>query len=279
MPRHLEAQDRMRPAHAAWSRSVGAMEPLYRPVIGLARTMFAVQGLRFTIRGEENVPRSGGAVMAINHLSYLDFVYAGLAARKSKRYVRFMAKKSIFGHRVAGPLMRGMKHIPVDRKAGQGAYAAALAALRAGEIVGVFPEATMSRSFELKPFKPGAAKMAQETGCPILPTTLWGAHRVWTKEIPRRMGRSRIPIHITVGDPLQVGRDDDIAAVTERLHAVMEAQLHAQQAAYPPLTGDELRYLPARLGGTAPTPEVARERDHHDMSRTVDEFNRKRSGG
>lgn len=252
------------------------MEFPYTPVIGIARTMFAAQGLKFTIVGEENVPRTGGAVMAINHLSYLDFVYAGLAARRSGRLVRFMAKKSIFEHRVTGPLMRGMKHIPVDRRAGQGAFAAALAALKAGEIVGVFPEATMSRSFELKPFKPGAARMAQLSGAPILPTTLWGAQRVWTKEAPKQMGRKGIEVHVTVGEPMTVGSDEDLAAATARLRTVMEAQLHTQQAAYPPLTGDQRRYLPARLGGTAPTPEEARERDHHDMSRVEDEFTRGR---
>ena len=55
--------------------------------------------------------------MAINHIGYLDFTFAGLAARKSGRLVRFMAKQEVFGHRIAGPLMRGMRHIPVDRAA------------------------------------------------------------------------------------------------------------------------------------------------------------------
>ena len=148
------------------------MEFPYTPVIGLARTVFFLQGLRFTILGEENVPAVGGAVMAINHTGYFDFTYAGLAARPRGRLVRFMAKKSVFGHRVTGPLMRGMKHIPVDRHAGQGAIEAGLAAVRAGEIVGIFPEATMSRSFELKPFKGGAARIARDGGVPLLPTTL-----------------------------------------------------------------------------------------------------------
>ena len=139
-------------------------DPVYRPVIYAAKTLFFVQGSKFTITGEEHVPRTGGAVMAINHTSYLDFTYAGLPAWPHRRYVRFMAKKSIFGHRVAGPLMRGMRHIPVDRHKGGEAFAAAIRALRAGEIVGVFPEATMSRSFELKEFKPGAVKMAQVAG-------------------------------------------------------------------------------------------------------------------
>ena len=250
------------------------MEFPYTPVIALARTVFFLQGLRFTMLGEENVPTEGGAVMAINHTGYFDFTYAGLAARRHRRLVRFMAKKSVFGHPVSGPLMRGMKHIPVDRQAGQSSYAAAVAALRSGEIVGVFPEATMSRSFELKEFKLGAVKMAQEAGVPLLPTTLWGSQRVWSKDVPKHRGRSRIPIFITVGAPMTIAPGDDLQAANERLRAVMQAQLDEQQAAYPPLTGDDLRYLPARLGGTAPTPEEAQAHDHRDMTRTVDKFNK-----
>ncbi len=139
-------------------------ELVYPPVIGLARVVFAAQGLRFDLRGDENVPRRGGAVMAINHVGYLDFTYAGYAAHPARRLVRFMAKEEVFHHRLSGPLMRGMHHIPVDREAGAGSYRSAVDALRAGEIVGVFPEATISRSFELKDFKAGAVRMAAEAG-------------------------------------------------------------------------------------------------------------------
>jgi len=248
-------------------------DPVYRPVISAAKTLFFVQGTRFTITGAEHVPRVGGAVMAINHTSYLDFMYAGLPAWPHRRYVRFMAKKSIFSHRVAGPLMRGMKHIPVDRHRGGEAFAASIRALRSGEIVGVFPEATMSRSFELKEFKPGAVKMAQVAGVPVLPTTIWGGQRVWTKNLPKHMlPLSRIPVSITVGEPIEIGRRDDVTQATERVKVAMQAQLDAQQAAYPTLHGDDLRYVPARLGGTAPTPAASAAADAHDMSRTRDKF-------
>ncbi|GAA4407915.1 lysophospholipid acyltransferase family protein [Fodinibacter luteus] len=248
-------------------------ERVYRPVISGVRTMFFLQGTRFRIRGEEHVPATGGAVMAINHTSYLDFMYAGLPAWPRRRYVRFMAKKSVFTHRVTGPLMRGMHHISVDRHKGGEAFAEAIRVLRAGEIVGVFPEATMSRSFELKEFKPGAVKMAQVAGVPVLPVTIWGGQRVWTKNLPKHMGpAARIPVSITVGEPLWIERREDVAAANERLRSAMQAQLDVQQAEYPTLHGDDLRYLPVRLGGTAPTPEQARAADHHDMTRTRDKF-------
>ena len=249
------------------------MEPVYRPVIAAVQTLFLVQGTRFTITGEEHVPPSGGAVMAINHTSYLDFMYAGLPAWPHRRYVRFMAKKSVFTHRVTGPLMRGMRHIPVDRHKGGEAFTDSIRALRAGEIVGVFPEATMSRSFELKEFKPGAVKMAQVAGVPLLPTTIWGGQRVWTKNLPKHMRPgSRVPVSITVGEPIVVERREDVVAATARLKAAMQAQLDVQQAVYPTLHGEDLRYLPARLGGSAPTLEEAHAADLSDMTRTRDKF-------
>jgi 1-acyl-sn-glycerol-3-phosphate acyltransferase len=239
---------------------------VYPPVIALARGVFAALGLRFTITGTEHVPRTGGAVMVINHVGYLDFTFAGLGARPAKRFVRFMAKDDVFRHSVSGPLMRGMKHIPVDREAGTASYRAALAALKNGEIVGVFPEATISRSFELKDFKSGAARMARSAGVPLLPVVVWGSQRVWTKGRPRNFGYSRTPIHIAVGAPLDVPPKTNPEAVTAELRDRMTAMLHQVQESYPdrPRGEDDRWWLPARLGGTAPTPEEAAALDAQD---------------
>jgi 1-acyl-sn-glycerol-3-phosphate acyltransferase len=242
------------------------MEPVYTPVISVARALFAAQGLKFTILGDENVPTHGGAVMVINHTGYLDFAYAGLAAQRSGRLVRFMAKESVFTHRVSGPLMRGMKHIPVDRAAGAGSYAAAVTSLRDGEIVGVFPEATISRSFELKDFKNGAARMAAEAGVPILPLVIWGSQRVWTKGRPKRMGRTKVAISVWIGEPFPAPAGADVNAVTDELRARMDGLLRQAQEAYPdrPAGPDDTWWLPARLGGTAPTPDQAAQLDRDE---------------
>ncbi|MDQ1722695.1 MAG: hypothetical protein QOI26_2429 [Pseudonocardiales bacterium] len=234
---------------------------MYSSVIAVARGVFALQGLRFTVNGAQNVPRAGGAVMTVNHTGYLDFAFAGLAARPAGRLVRFMAKEQMFGHPVSGPLMRGMRHIPVDREAGAASYRAAVQALKAGEIVGVFPEATISRSFELKEFKSGAVRMAAAAGVPLLPTVIWGSQRVWTKDQPKRLGRTRTPIILSVGTAISVSRKDDPEVVLHSLRKAMTELLHAAQDAYPPMTGDDLKFLPARLGGAAPTPEQAEQLD------------------
>lgn len=234
-------------------------ELVYPPVIGAARTLFKVLDLRFDIVGTEHIPRQGGAVLVSNHIGYLDFVFAGLTARPAKRLVRFMAKDQVFKHKVSGPLMRAMKHIPVDRSAGQQSYRHAVSALREGEIVGVFPEATISPSFTLKEFKSGAARMAQEAGVPLLPVALWGTQRLWTKGRKRDFGRNHFPITIRVGEQIPAPADEDTVKLTELTRKRMQELLEVAQQDYPdkPSGPEDSWWLPAHLGGTAPAPKQA----------------------
>ncbi|MFB7456007.1 MULTISPECIES: 1-acyl-sn-glycerol-3-phosphate acyltransferase [unclassified Streptomyces] len=240
-------------------------ELVYRPVIGLARTMFKAWDLKIDCQGSENIPTTGGAVLVSNHISYLDFVFNGLAALPQKRLVRFMAKESVFRHRVSGPLMRGMKHIPVDRANGEAAYAHALDSLRSGEVVGVFPEATISQSFTLKAFKSGAARLAQDAGVPMVPMAVWGTQRLWTKGHPRNFKRSHIPITIRVGEAMEASRELYAGALTRRLRERVQELLEAAQRAYPvrPRSADDTWWMPAHLGGTAPTPDQLRTAGAH----------------
>lgn len=176
--------------------------------------MWAYQGIKFTEVDFHKFPRTGGAVVAINHTGYLDFPFAGKPADEAgHRKVRFMAKQEVFDNAKTGPIMRALKHIPVDREAGGTAYAAAVEALKEGELVGVYPEATHSRSFELKDFKSGAARMAIEANVPIVPVVIWGAQQIWTKGLPKQLGRNKFRILIGVCDPLDpVGPPDELTA-------------------------------------------------------------------
>jgi 1-acyl-sn-glycerol-3-phosphate acyltransferase len=237
-------------------------EPVYRPVIGFAKLVFKGLGLRFDITGVENVPATGGAVMAINHTGYLDFTFAGLAANPQRRLVRFMAKKEVFDSKVAGPLMRGMKHIPVDRVSGADSYQHAVKVLAAGEIVGVFPEATISQSFDLKGFKTGAVRMAQEAGVPVLPCVIWGSQRVMTKNRKRDLRRGQ-HIRICVGEPFTPEPSADPVEATAELKRRMQRLLDEARATYKglPYDASDTWWVPASLGGTAPTLQEAEERD------------------
>lgn len=237
-------------------------ELTYPPVMVLARGVFKALGLRFRISGAEHVPRSGGAVLASNHVGYLDFTFCGLAARPSDRLVRFMAKESVFRHPLAGPLMRGMKHIPVDRSAGASAFDHALDALRSGEVIGVFPEATISRSFQVKELKTGAARMAQEAGVPIVPMAIWGSQRVYTKGRRRDLRRGKA-ITMAVGEPFAPAPGDDPVQVTAELGRRLQALVMELQRTYPqaPSGDDDRWWVPAAIGGSAPTPEQAAAMD------------------
>ncbi|HWB70680.1 MAG TPA: lysophospholipid acyltransferase family protein [Egibacteraceae bacterium] len=231
------------------------MELAYRVVIALVLTMFKVMGWRITVAGAEHMPRRGPAVVATNHVGYLDFTFVGYAARGRRRLVRFLAKKEIFDHRLAGPLMRAMGHIPVDRfgRAAE-AIATATAALRRGEVVGMFPEATISRSFVPRDAKSGAARMAMAAGAPLVPGAVWGSQRLLTKGRPPNFQRG-VAVTVTFGEPVPYEPGDDPAEVTARLMAAITELVDKAAADYPqrPAGEDDRWWLPAHLGGTAPT--------------------------
>src|ERR1700742_348120 len=243
-----------RPARAAGSRTLGwiTVEPVYGTVITLVRLTWRVQGLKFTVIGQENVPETGGAVVAINHTSYFDFTLAGLPTYREHRArkIRFMAKQEVFDNKITGPIMRGCRHIPVDRSSGAASYDAAVDRLRAGELVGVYPEATISRSFEIKEFKSGAARMAIEANVPIIPHIVWGAQRIWRKEHPKKMFRPKVPIVVMVGEPIQPTLP--APELTTLLLSRMQHLLERAQDAYGPHPAGEW-WVPHRLGGSAPT--------------------------
>src|SRR6059058_1988862 len=235
----------------------------YRFVIRLALIVFGLFGFRFDVRGSEHVPTGGGAIICSNHVSFFDFTFLGLAALPQHRLVRFMAKSAVFGHWFAGPFMRAMKHIPVDRKAGTAAFESAVRALKDGEVVGVFPEATISRSYTVKDLKAGAARMAVDAGVPILPAAVWGGHRIATKghDVVLRRG---VPVTVIIGEPLVAEPGEKVQSLLRRTRAAMESLLDEAQRSYPdqPAGDDDRWWLPAHLGGTAPTPEQAAAKDN-----------------
>jgi 1-acyl-sn-glycerol-3-phosphate acyltransferase len=235
------------------------MEPVYSPIVGFALSLMKIMKWKVGGSGHARVPRTGPAVLATNHVGYLDFVFVGAAASDQKRLVRFMAKKEVFDHRISGPLMRGMKHVPVDRFGRpRDSIDAAVAAMKSGEIIGMFPEATISRSFIPREGKSGAARMAMEAGAPLVPGAVWGSQRILTKDRPKNYERN-IPITVDFGEPIAYDPAEDPAEVTTRLMAsITELVDYAQRAyAVKPRNDGDRWWLPAHLGGTAPTVEEA----------------------
>ena len=233
---------------------------VYPPVIAACKLWFKATGMRVVVSGAEHIPPTGGAVLASNHVSYLDFIFAGLAGVEVNRLTRFMAKDAVFRNKVSGPLMRGMRHIPVDREAGSASFREALRALKDGEIVGIFPEATISQSFTVKELKSGAVRLAQAAQVPLVPVAVWGGQRMFTKNQPKALLSRRRHVFVQVGEPIDVPRAADADEVTASLRARLQSLLDQLQRMTPEQPSGEADpwWHPAHLGGSAPTPEQAK---------------------
>ena len=158
---------------------------------------------------------------------------------------------------VLGWLLKLMKHVPVDRDRGGASIAPAVQMLREGNLVGIFPEATISRSFELANFKTGAARIAHQAGVPLVPCVIWGSQRIWTKDLPKHF--RDVPVIVRYGEP--VALTGDAEADTAELKRQMQSLLDASRSEYASLYTDGAgeAWMPVALGGTAPTLEEAEE--------------------
>jgi 1-acyl-sn-glycerol-3-phosphate acyltransferase len=239
------------------------VNPVYATAIAASLTSF--QALRWDVRvsGVEHVPATGPAVVATNHVGYLDFVFAGYGVREQgRRRLRFVAKREVFDHPVTGPLMRSMGHIAVDRGGDTSLAMREVAqALADGDLVGMFPEGTISPSFVPLEGRPGAARMAMEAGVPLIPGAIWGTQRIFTKG-RRFRAAPGTSVLISFGPALEYTPDEEPMAVHRRLMDDIRAQVDLLQRIYPqrPAGPGDDWWLPAHLGGGAPTPEEAERR-------------------
>ncbi len=236
-------------------------EPVYTGAITAGRLLFGVLGVKLRVAGREHLPLDGGAVIAITHFGYLEFaIVEWVTWLANRRRIRFMAKKGAFTGWPLGALMRNMKHIPVDRSAGSHAYDEAITALQNGELIGVFPEGTVSRSFEVQPIKAGAVRLAQEAGVPLIPVAVWGAHRILTKGAKgKQRERVGVPVYVAIGDPVHIGASDDIHDASDALRANLQTMTDHLQDIYP-VDGAGKWWQPVRRGGTAPSLDEVEQR-------------------
>ena len=235
-----------------------AVEKFYQGLVGFARRLMRAANIEVTVIGAENLPAESGAMLAGNHTGYADFILLGTGPYlHGERLVRFMAKKSVFEVPVLGWLLKLMKHVPVDRARGGASIAPAVEMLREGNLVGIFPEATISRSFELANFKTGAARIAHQAGVPLVPCVMWGSQRIWTKDLPKHF--RNVPVIVRYGEPVHLTGDAE--ADTAELKRQMQLLLDASRSEYASLYTDGAgeAWMPVALGGTAPTPEEAEE--------------------
>jgi len=226
----------------------------WRIIIAILVPLFRLARWRIDVQGLEHVPRSGPGLVAFNHHSYTDFIMLAWGpVLRLRRPVRFLAKREVCDSRWIGWVTRWIAAICVDRgstTARAGALSAAVDALRAGDLVSIAPEQTISESFDLLPFRSGVARLAIETGAPIVPCVGWGSHRFLTKT-----GRGRrmlgLPVTARFLPPLTPRPGEDAAALTTRLRDAMAAALAEVQGTYPDGLPAGAPWVPARLGGGA----------------------------
>jgi 1-acyl-sn-glycerol-3-phosphate acyltransferase len=229
-------------------------EPFFRMMEMVVPPVVAANGIKIDFHGLDNIPEHGGALIALNHTSYVDWLPASMAAHQRRRRLRFMIKAEMQDVRAANYVIRHAKLIPVDRRVGADAYAVAVQRLSDGELIGLHPEATISRSYELRPFKTGAARMALEAQVPIIPLIVWGAHRIWPKDHPKRLFRTNVPIMVTAGAALPA--TGNVEHLNDELRRRMNSLLYQVQEEYPHPAG--AFWVPRRLGGSAPTPDESK---------------------
>jgi 1-acyl-sn-glycerol-3-phosphate acyltransferase len=229
---------------------------LYRFAMFVCHSLGRFFRLRRTGFGEENIPADGGAVLAITHFGYLEFALVAWSIwRRDRRRVLFLATAGAFRNPIVGGLLRRLGQIPVDHRAGAAAYSAAVAALRTGSLIGIFPEAGVDPSFTVRALKTGAVRLAIEAGVPLIPVAIWGGQRLLTREHKVRMReRFNIPVSIAFGPAISLaGERHDVSA---KLRTAMQKLVAQLQKEYPD-DGAGQWWQPRALGGTAPTPDEA----------------------
>jgi 1-acyl-sn-glycerol-3-phosphate acyltransferase len=191
------------------------------PVYSLAKAVFTPFlrfGLHWSMEGTEHIPPSGPVILASNHVSYLDPLTLAWVADARGRHVRYLAKVELFEKPVLGWLLRAAHQIPVSRgkESASGALAAALDALQRGECIGVFPEGTISQSFEPMRGKSGTARLAQLADLPVVPVGLWGTQRILTKG-QKPHWQWGVAQSAVVGEPIKIEEGEHVKAATDRI--------------------------------------------------------------
>ena len=181
-------------------------------------------------RGAQNIPAQGPMIAISNHISYADSLVFAHYLYGNGRAVRFLAKSSLFKIPVVGRILRNAEQVPVDRvNAGARALPHALAFLRAGHCLGVYPEGTLTRDPLIWPMvaKTGLARLAVMSKVPVIPCAQWGAQEILAPyaKLPRIWRRRTVVV--VAGPPLDFspwfGEEENHEAMVEATRYAMAA--------------------------------------------------------
>ena len=154
------------------------------------------------------IPKTGGCVVVFNHVSYLDPLTSAHLIDAAGRTPRYLAKSGLFENRLLGGFLKAAGQIPVARMSADavGAFAAGVQGIHDGKAIIVYPEGTITRDPDGWPMrgKSGAARIALETGCPVIPVGQWGPQEVLPAYTKKPLLFPRKTVHLKVGDPVDL---------------------------------------------------------------------------
>jgi 1-acyl-sn-glycerol-3-phosphate acyltransferase len=218
-------------------------EPIYRLTRSILIPWLHVW-FKWNIEGLEKIPASGPAILAFNHVAYLDPLAIGYIVDRARRRPRFLAKSELFQDRRIAWVLRGCRQIEVKRgtRAAPMALDNAVEALAAGEVVVIFPEGTVTTDPDLNPMpaKSGVTRLALKSGAPLLPAAIWGTANIWPKGYGKRW-RPRQPVVARIGDPMHIHGSPDAPEDWARAGLQIMGAISALTAELRPLVPDRRR--------------------------------------
>ncbi|HEX6954684.1 MAG TPA: lysophospholipid acyltransferase family protein [Agromyces sp.] len=232
-----------------WAFSLGVV--ILKPTLLAATSRTWIDG--------EKIPATGGCLVVLNHISHLDPLFAAHFLYDHGRLPRYLAKSGLFSNKALGTFLSSAGQIPVERlsREAASAYDAAVAAVRSGECVVVYPEGTLTRDPGLWPMtgKTGAARIALETSCPVIPVGQWGAHEVLPPYAPRPDLLPRKNVTMKAGDPVSLDDLREKPRTPEVLAEGTDRIMDAITAIVADLRGEEppAERFDARRAGVKPT--------------------------
>lgn len=219
------------------------MEPTYLLAKGILKPWLGTW-FRWSIEGIENIPKTGPALLAFNHIAYLDPLAAAYVVDKAGRRPRFLAKTELFQDRRIAWILRGAKQIEVKRGTRDAPMAldSSLEALHRGEVIAIFPEGTITTDPELRPMeaKSGISRLALASGAPVIPCALWGTANIWGKGY-RKHWRPRQDLVVAIGEPMHFEGDATLRPEWERVGAEVMTALGRLVAGLRPVIPDRRR--------------------------------------
>jgi 1-acyl-sn-glycerol-3-phosphate acyltransferase len=199
-----------------WRLGLGVLGPAFRATF------------RLEVRGAENIPATGCAVVASNHRSVVDGVLLALVGARRGRATRFLVAAEVFEFRIPGWVLRTFDQIPIRRgNQDAGALDAAIDALRTGSVVGIFPEGRVNDEPSMLRGRTGVARITLAAGAPVVPLGLWGTQTRWPRSGIRWHLPFRPRVAVEIGPPVEPHGDlnspEDVRAFTEEVMRAIEA--------------------------------------------------------